>query len=78
LTQELPKSAVADLRLSARAYDHILKVACTTAALACMDKLTSDHVSEAVQYRSLDRQLSWKDEALAHRALRLAESRRYE
>jgi magnesium chelatase family protein len=56
-TLELLKFAMADLKLSARAYDRVLKVARTIADLAGSDELTSDHVSEAVQYRSLDRQL---------------------
>jgi magnesium chelatase family protein len=56
-TMELLKFAMADLALSARAYDRVLKVARTIADLAGSDKLTSDHVSEAIQFRSLDRQL---------------------
>jgi magnesium chelatase family protein len=56
-TMELLKFAMADLKLSARAYDRILKVARTIADLAGADTLTSDHLSEAIQYRSLDRQL---------------------
>ncbi len=54
---EMLKFAMADLNLSARAYDRVLKVARTIADLDGKDKIASDHVGEAVQYRSLDRQL---------------------
>ena len=54
---ELLKFAMAELKLSARAYDRILKVARTIADLASADSISSDHVSEAVQFRSLDRQM---------------------
>ena len=56
-TKQLLQNAMAEYNLSARAYDRILKVARTIADLAASATVTSDHVSEAIQLRSLDRQL---------------------
>ena len=56
-TLELLKMAMQQANLSARAYDRILKVSRTIADLSGAERITSDHVGEAVQFRSLDRQL---------------------
>lgn len=48
------------LELSARAYDKILRIARTIADLDGSDSVNSDHISQAVQYRSLDRTL-WRN-----------------
>ncbi len=49
------ENAITKLGLSARAYDRILRVSRTMADLDGMDKILARHVSEAIQYRTLDR-----------------------
>ncbi len=55
--ERLLRQAVSELGLSARAHDKVLRVARTIADLAGEERISATHLSEAIQYRRLDRSL---------------------
>jgi len=57
--EELLQQAMTELNISARGYNKILKVGRTIADLDHSESVLMEHISEAVQYRNLDRDL-WK------------------
>jgi len=60
---QLLRQAMERLRLSARAWDRVLKVARTIADLAARDAIAAPDLLEAIQYRTLDRRLAEEDDA---------------
>ena len=55
--EQMLRTSITDLNFSARAYGRILKVARTIADLEAVEMMQAHHIAEAIQYRTMDRQL---------------------
>jgi magnesium chelatase family protein len=59
-SQTLLKTAIQKFGLSARAYNKVLKVARTIADLGDHENIKVQHIAEAIQYRSLDKNIWYR------------------
>jgi magnesium chelatase family protein len=55
-SEQLLRLATEKLKLSVRAHDHVLKISRTIADLAGNEGIRAEHLAEAIQFRSLDRE----------------------